>query len=665
VSGVLLWLALLCQVAYRNPDADLPETKAGLYEQFVNYFYEWKPNITDIDWATSPALKQALHEALGRLALAGLDSEHRFRLPLNLIQQTMGDELFRLAWELGWLNVVDRGLKGDDPIYSFFHPTFQEFLAASVISNWDYFMPSDNIKPMHEKRFRIFEQSWREVLPLWMGLQKKGKIANLKKVIKMILDFEDGIDRFQFYKIRLRLMLLSCLPEIDSHVISDNLIDKCFESLVEISPSVINRHFLSDPLLEMELLAAQNPLDKSPRKVMQNFHADGFRRISRHRQRFIDDEMCLAICNELEEKLPKCNFHRMVGKEELEYSIILHDVEDLDFDIDSDEIRNRFHDLLTTSSTMANPMVWERAIKILSRLDYEYTIWLLEAWAENSIENQSKHRYYSIVLAEIANEDRDIHYFSVFQKVISGEDLEESIWALERLCRIAKLKQSAIKFHGLIDLLCQVAIKYSSVKFVGDSRSICEDCFPSELAARCLGEIGLPEPIIEQTLRRLFWETSEILIHCEIANVFIKLGFSTEEFWLDLADYFNQSEDWYLKTKITIMLADAGADIPDLDECLLGLVLNGLKVFSGEAEDLHDAVLKYCSPQLIIQSLKPCLTLEDQQEYPHFFDFCYKLLRDLASRVEYPVFHTLWHNNEAQNPPFFGDFFMERLNNYL
>jgi hypothetical protein len=254
----------------------------------------------------------------------------------------------------------------------------------------------------------------------------------------------------------------------------------------------------------------------------------------------------------------QCDFCQMVGKEEMKYSFILRDIEDLDFNLSSGETENRIYELLRVSSTMASPMIWERAIKILSRLNYEYTVWLLESWAENSIENQSKHRYYSIVLAEIADEDGDMHYFGVFRKVISGEDLEEAIWALERLCRIANLKQSAIKFHSLIDLLCQFAIKYSSVKFIGNSHSICEDCFPSELAVQCLGKIGLPESIIEQTLRQLFWKTSEISIHCEIANVFIKLGFSTKEFWLELAGYFNRSEDWCLKTKIAVMLACRG-----------------------------------------------------------------------------------------------------------
>lgn len=199
-----LRLALLCQVAYRNPDAELPQTKAGLYEQFVNYFYEWKPNITDVDWATRPGLKQELHEALGRLALAGLDSEHRFCLPLGLIQQTMADELFKLAWELGWLNVVARNTQADEPIYAFSHPTFQEYFAALGINDWDCFLPrlhnSYNPMPVLEKEYRIFERHYESVLGFWIGRVDDGINTHIKnEFIQRLTTFNGGCGYDAFY----------------------------------------------------------------------------------------------------------------------------------------------------------------------------------------------------------------------------------------------------------------------------------------------------------------------------------------------------------------------------------------------------------------------------------------------------------------------------------
>ncbi|NES05264.1 MAG: NACHT domain-containing protein, partial [Okeania sp. SIO2F4] len=68
-----LRLSLLCQILYFDENAELPETKAGLYQQFIRYFYEWKPEKIDINWNVKPNLKNELHQALGRVALAGLD----------------------------------------------------------------------------------------------------------------------------------------------------------------------------------------------------------------------------------------------------------------------------------------------------------------------------------------------------------------------------------------------------------------------------------------------------------------------------------------------------------------------------------------------------------------------------------------------------------------
>jgi len=62
-----LRLALLCQVVHRHPEAELPETKTGLYEQFVRFFYDWKPALTRISWATQPGWLCRKNDRVGRL----------------------------------------------------------------------------------------------------------------------------------------------------------------------------------------------------------------------------------------------------------------------------------------------------------------------------------------------------------------------------------------------------------------------------------------------------------------------------------------------------------------------------------------------------------------------------------------------------------------------
>ncbi|MEG4202098.1 NACHT domain-containing protein [Microcoleus sp. Pol12A5] len=153
-----LRLSLLCQISSKNKQVELPETKAELYQHFVGDFYEWKPAQSGIDWATEPGLQKELHQALGRLSIAGLDSDTRFRLSLSLIHQKMGDKLFKLARDLGWLNLVDWEATKQEPVYAFFHPTFQEYFASLVIDNYQVFM----------ERYRIFEPQWLEPAILWL-----------------------------------------------------------------------------------------------------------------------------------------------------------------------------------------------------------------------------------------------------------------------------------------------------------------------------------------------------------------------------------------------------------------------------------------------------------------------------------------------------------------
>ena len=175
-----LRLSLLCQIFSKNKQVELPETKAELYQHFVRYFYEWKPSQSVIDWATQPGLREELHQALGRLSIAGLDSDARFRLPLSLIEKQMGDRLFKLAWDLGWLNLVDRESGTDEPVYAFFHPTFQEYFASLVIDNYQFFM----------EHYRIFETQWLEVAILWLESSQISAVLK-KELSDTITNFKE------------------------------------------------------------------------------------------------------------------------------------------------------------------------------------------------------------------------------------------------------------------------------------------------------------------------------------------------------------------------------------------------------------------------------------------------------------------------------------------
>ncbi|ACK70197.1 putative signal transduction protein with Nacht domain protein [Gloeothece citriformis PCC 7424] len=190
-----LRLAMLCEVWYNNP-GELPETKAQLYERYIrDYYNEWKSEqhqlSQDID------KQEELNKKLGELALQQLDSEVRFRIPRKTAYKLMGKELFNLACEVGWLNIVDREKETDEIVYAFYHPSFQEYFAATVIDDWDYFLPRKHKnKPVQGKKYRIFEDKWKEPFLLWLG---RGDVEKNKKeaLIEKLVTFKDGCGKWR------------------------------------------------------------------------------------------------------------------------------------------------------------------------------------------------------------------------------------------------------------------------------------------------------------------------------------------------------------------------------------------------------------------------------------------------------------------------------------
>ena len=197
-----LRLTLLCFNWYLG-EGTLPETKAGMYEQFVADFYEWKRE----RFPTIAEQRQRLNAALGDLAREAIDKEAtRFRLRHDFVCEYLGEpdapnSLFHLALQLGWLNQV--GVDAENrrkAVYAFFHPTFQEYFAALAINEWNFFLTHIRDNPNHPNAiYRAFEARWKEVILLWLGKSNTPEILK-EQILSTLINFQDDSGGFYSFK---------------------------------------------------------------------------------------------------------------------------------------------------------------------------------------------------------------------------------------------------------------------------------------------------------------------------------------------------------------------------------------------------------------------------------------------------------------------------------
>jgi energy-coupling factor transporter ATP-binding protein EcfA2 len=224
-----LRLTLLCFNWYLG-EGTLPETKAGLYEQFVADFYEWKRE----RFPTTGEQRRRLNAALGELAREAIDKEEtRFRLRHDFVCEFLGDpdepdSLFQMALRLGWLNQIGADAENRrNIVYAFFHPTFQEYFAALAIQDWKYFL---NHKPENPPlgQYRVFEPAWTEIFLLWMGRTDHESLIQKNELIHNLIRFEDGSNCY--YRCRAYILLAAATSEFPE-----------FEHSYEIILNLINR----------------------------------------------------------------------------------------------------------------------------------------------------------------------------------------------------------------------------------------------------------------------------------------------------------------------------------------------------------------------------------------------------------------------------------------
>ncbi|MBH8573036.1 TIR domain-containing protein [Nostocaceae cyanobacterium CENA369] len=253
-----LRLTLLCFIWYLG-EGNLPQTKAQLYEQFVADFYKWEKKPS----AKTREQCRRLNVALGELARDAIDKEAmRFRFRQEFVCEYLGDpddidSLFAIALRLGWLNKV--GVEAENhrkSVYAFFHPTFQEYFAASVINDWHYFFNHIPENPSHlDANYRVFEPQWKEVLLLWLGRDPQNELDEQKEqLLNALADFEDGCSDINLYGYRADLLVAVGIGEFYHFSRTKEVIENVFRQGVH----------------EIEIF--NNPFAAAARKTLQEMN---------------------------------------------------------------------------------------------------------------------------------------------------------------------------------------------------------------------------------------------------------------------------------------------------------------------------------------------------------------------------------------------------------
>jgi hypothetical protein len=211
-----LRLTLLCY-SWQLRQGELPETKARIYEWFVDTYYEWNKGKVSIQLSTSK--RRELNIALGQLSKEAIAQKtSRFRLHEKFVSQFLGDlddedSLFYLADKLSLINRV--GVAEEDPlqrVYAFLHPTFQEYFAALAINDWHFLLNHAPDNPVLGT-YRVFEPQWEEVILLWFGQDTKSN-AEKEEFLSALITFTEN--RFEFYHYQVYFLAATITSEFHS-----------------------------------------------------------------------------------------------------------------------------------------------------------------------------------------------------------------------------------------------------------------------------------------------------------------------------------------------------------------------------------------------------------------------------------------------------------------
>jgi len=210
-----LYLTLLCRT-WQLTQGKLPGTKAILYRQFVEAFYDWKQDT----FPTTQTQRQQLNQILGQCALKVLQknpAKARFRqAEIQPFFDAVDPDFFTLALQLGWLKRVSRSATTGENVYAFHHLTFQEYFAATAIAHWEIFIDEGGEYP-------IFSLGWQETILLWLGREEIAA-GEKENFLQALLHWQDHCGGF--YEVRATCFVGKALAEFPEFSQGQAVIDQ-------------------------------------------------------------------------------------------------------------------------------------------------------------------------------------------------------------------------------------------------------------------------------------------------------------------------------------------------------------------------------------------------------------------------------------------------------
>ncbi|PAX53420.1 NACHT domain-containing protein [Brunnivagina elsteri] len=606
-----LRLSLLCQIFYRDENGELPETKAGLYQRYVRYFYEWKPKNIPVELIESDDLKGELHQALGKLALTGIDSNYRFQLPRSLCREHMDEKLFKLACDVGWLVLAGR-TEIDEEIFVFWHQNFQEYFAALAIDDWYYFLNHVPDNP-DEGTYRIFEPQWKEVILLWMGREGDNlSKRQQKEYINALISFDDELENIYLY----RVYYLALLSSYECK--NDDKIDKIIKYFIDVFFNS-KLHSEIENIVTTTLININKIIIEKLNSILEN---------SMENKQLCKYKICnLAV---LIGKIDKGNLKAVKILSQILLQADPNDIGIIQYACNSLGEIGKGSDIALKAMAYiisnSPPYISLSAWYNIGKVNKDSTVFILNQLIRDS-STEEESQCYASILAHVDPEG-SWEVFWILNKMLQSQDYDTLESAFMTLNAIHYINLEAIEASNIINSVINIIETYDDDSIIG-------------MAAIFLGKIAIDGENIISSLTKILNTSNDNITRCDAANSLYNIGFSSPIIVNTLYEILQQYGDDLCKCEAARILNRIDSINSEATTFLIELVCN-----TQNQHILVEAVeaLKETTPFSLYSTVVNRLNKYLYKQYDCRTDACYDILLHCAQSMNYPDFYRAWHS---------------------